>query len=132
MANEITKKFSKKYPFWKHDRWFSSGLSKLTAVFYPWYDAFSGMEKIKFHKYCLVILMVITKCGLFCLYMVFWSFYGSMICSKDNFCFHEPIFPRQIKVISYQSQFWGLRRKLALLFSKLQFFQIFSVISWAT
>ena len=35
----------KKYPFWKHASWFSSEVSKLTSVFYPWNDAFSGMKK---------------------------------------------------------------------------------------
>ena len=35
----------KKYPFWKHDSSFSSEVSKLTSVFYPWNDAFSGMKK---------------------------------------------------------------------------------------
>jgi hypothetical protein len=35
----------KKYPFWKHDSWFSSEVSKLTSVFYPWNDAFSGIQK---------------------------------------------------------------------------------------
>ena len=60
----------------------------------------------------------LTKCDLYCLYMVFWSFFWTVICTKDNFCFHEPIFYRQIKLISYRSQFWHLRRKLALLLSK--------------
>ena len=74
--------------------------------------------KIEFHKYCPVILIGLTKYGLYCLYIVFWSFFGTMICAKDNFCFHEPIFHRQIKLISYRSDFWHLRRKLSLLFSK--------------
>ena len=90
------------------------------------------MEKIEFHKYCPLILIVLTKCGLYCLYMVFWSFFGTMISTKDNFCFHEPIFHRQIKLISYRSEFWRLRRKPAFLFSKQPFFQNSLIIPWAT
>ena len=33
---------------------------------------------------------------------------------------------------SYRSEFWHLRRKLAVIFSKWLFFQIFLVISWVT
>mgnify|MGYP006903665086 CR=1 FL=1 len=32
----------------------------MDSVFYSWNDAFSGMEKIKFHKYCLVMVIVLT------------------------------------------------------------------------
>ena len=46
-----------------------------------------------------------------------------MICTKDNFCFHEPIFYRQIKLISYRSEFWHIRRKSAVLYSKWLFCQ---------
>ena len=56
-----------KWPFCKYDSWFSSLVSKLTSVFYPWNNAFSGMEKIYFHKYCPVIVIVLTKCSLYCL-----------------------------------------------------------------
>ena len=34
----------KKYPFWKHDSWFSTEVSKLTSVFYARNDAFSGVK----------------------------------------------------------------------------------------
>lgn len=40
----------KKYPFWKHDSWFSSEVSKLTSVFYPRNDAFSDMKKSYFKQ----------------------------------------------------------------------------------
>ena len=71
-------------------------------------------------------VLQILSCKTYCSHWM-WSFgmvwYGilillcPMICAKDNFCFHEPIFHRQIKLISYRSGFWDLRRKLALLFS---------------
>ena len=64
--------------------------------------------------------------------MIFWSFLGTMTYTKVNFCFHESIFQWQIKLISRRSQFWHLRRKTAVIFSKLQFFQNSLVISWAT
>ena len=53
-----------KWPFCKYDSWFSSLVSKLTSVFYPWNNAFSGMEKIDFHKYFPVIVIDLTKCSL--------------------------------------------------------------------
>ena len=37
------------------------------------------MEKIDFQKYCPLILISFIKCGLYCLYMVFWSFFGTMV-----------------------------------------------------
>ena len=93
--------------FWKYDSWFSSEVSKYTSVFYPWNDSFSGMENIEFPKHCHLILIVLTKCGLYCLHMVFWSFFfGTIKCTKDNFCFHKPIFDKQVKLISYPSEFW--------------------------
>ena len=45
------------------------------------------------------------------LYLLFWSFLGTMTYTKNNFCFHESIFQWQIKLISHQSEFWHLRRK---------------------
>ena len=117
VAHEITQEF-----------WKNSLLENMTASFLLrcqnllWYFTpemmhFQAWKKIEFHKYCPVILIFFTKYGLYCLYIVFWFLFG-MICTKDNFCFHEPIFHRQIKLISYRSDFWQLRRKLALLFSK--------------
>ena len=41
--------------------------NQLTSVFYPWNDAFLGMEKKYFHKYFPVILIDLTKCSLYCL-----------------------------------------------------------------
>ena len=61
-----------------------------------------------------------------------WSFFKTMTYTKDNFCFHESIFHRQIKLISYRSEFWRLRRKPAFLFSKQPFFQNSLIIPWAT
>ena len=43
---------------------------------------------------------------------------------NDIFCFKESIFQWQIKLISYRSEFWLLRRKSAVIFSKLIFFKI--------
>ena len=50
---------------------------------------------------------------------------GTMTYKQDNFCFHESIFHRQIKLISYRIEFWHLRRKPTLLFSKWPFFSKF-------
>ena len=60
----------------------------------------------------------------------FWGSLGTMTYKKDNFCFHESIFHRQIKLISYRSEFWQLRRKPALLFSKWLFVKNFFDESW--
>ena len=51
---------------------------------------------------------------------------------KDNFYFQESIFQWQIKPISNRSEFWHLRRKSAVIFSKWLLFQDSFLISWAT
>ena len=61
--------------------------------------------------------------------IIFWKHNKSRI--KDNVCFQKSIFQWQIKLISYWSEFWHLRRKSAVIFSKLLFFQNSLVISWA-
>ena len=83
---------------------FSSEVSKNTSVKYPWNDAFSGITKIDFYPYCLIIVVVLTKCSLYCIYMIFWSFMETMTYTKNNFCFHESIFQWEIKLISHQSE----------------------------
>ena len=64
--------------------------------------------------------------------MTFWSSFGTLTLTKDQFCFNKSIFQCQIKLISYRSQFWHLRRKPAVIFSKWLFFQNSLMISWAT
>ena len=122
----------KKQPFWKYDGWFSSEESKPTSVKYPWNHTFSGMTKIDFHQYCPTIFISLTKCSQYFLQRIFLSFFGTITWPKDIFCFHESIFQWQIKLISYRSEFWHLRRKPALLFSKWPFFQNSLIIPWAT
>ena len=67
-------------------------------------------------------------------FFLFFYFFLSFFCIKcwSTFCFHWPIFHEQIKLFSYRSQFWDLRRKSALIFSKGLFFQNSLVISSAT
>ena len=107
-------------------------MSKLTSVLYPWNDAFSGMKKNDFLKYCPLIVILLTKCRLYCLKLIFGSFFGTMTYTKCNFCSHESIFQREIKLISYRSNFSHLTRKPALKFLKWLFFQNSLVMSWAT
>ena len=45
MGHDSNKDFFLNWPFWKCDSRFSSEVSKLTSVLYPWNDAFSGMKK---------------------------------------------------------------------------------------
>ena len=61
------KKDFEKYQFWKYDSCFSSCVSKFTSVKYPWNVAFSDITKIDFYPYCLIIVIVLTKCSLYCI-----------------------------------------------------------------
>ncbi len=120
-----------KQTFWRNDSWFPLEVSKLTSVKYPWNQAFSGMKKNYFHQYCPILVIALTKCRLYCIQMIFWSLFGTITYPTDIFCFHESIFQWQIKLISYRSDFWHLRRKSVVIFSKWMFFQNSLVISWA-
>ena len=62
--------------------------------------------------------------------MTFWSSFGTITYTKDQYCFNESIFQWQIKLISYRSEFWHLRRKSAVVFLKWLFFQNSLAISW--
>ena len=128
VAHEIIKEFGKNSHF---ENMTAGSLLKLTSVFHPWNDTFSDMEKIDFHRYCPLIVIVLAKCSLYCIWMIFWSFLGTMTYTKDNFFLHESIFQWQIKLISHQSEFWHLRRKPAVIFSKWLFFQNSLGMSWA-
>ena len=95
---------------------------------------FSGMIFFGFffYQYGSLIVIVLTKFCLCGIWMIFWPFFGTITYPKDNFCFHESIFQWQIKLISYRSEFWDLRRKSAFILSKWLFFQNSLMISWAT
>ena len=89
-------------------------------------------EKRYFQQYCPLIVIILTKCIFYGIYIIFLSFFGAIRYSKDIFCFQESIFQWQISLISYRSGFWHLRRKPAVICSKCLFFQNSLVISWAT
>ena len=93
---------------------------------------FKHQKKNAFYQYGSLVVFVLTKCSLYGLYMIFWSFLRTIIYSKDNFCFKESIFQWHFRLISYRSEFFHLRRKSAVIFSKWLFFQNSLVISWAT
>ena len=112
---EITKEF-----------WKNSYFEKMTAGFHlgcqnwlQWNnfgkDAFSAMIFLIFTNIAPMIVIVLTKCSLCCI-----------------FCFHESMFQWQIKDISHRSEFWHLRRKSVNISSKRLFFQNSLVISWGT
>ena len=61
----------------------------------------------------------------------FGQFFWTIKWPKDIFHFHESIFQWHNKLISHRSQFWHLRKKPAVIFSKRMFFQNSLVISWA-
>ena len=50
----------------KNDSLFSSEVSKLTSVKYPWIDAFSGMKFTILTNIAPLIVIVLTKCSLYC------------------------------------------------------------------
>ena len=56
--------------------------------------------------------------------MIFWSFCGIITFQNDSLSFFESLFQLQIKLISYQSEFWDLRRKSGLIFKNGYFFKI--------
>ena len=114
----------KKLSFWRNYSRFSSEVSKLTSVKYPWNDAFSSMTKIDFYPYCPIIVIVLTKFSLYFIEIIFWSFFETIKYPKVIFCFLESLFYQQIKLISHRSVFWHTRRKTVVIFSKLKFFKI--------
>ena len=73
-----------------------------------------------FYQYGSLVIFVLTKCSLYGIYKIFWPFFGTITYSNTNFCFKESIFQWQFKLISYRSEFWLLRRKSAVIFSKLK------------
>ena len=77
---------------------------------------FRHEKKNVFYQYGFLVVFVLTKCSLCGIYMIFWSFFGTITYSNNTFCFKESIFQWQFKLISYRSEFWHLRRKLAHLF----------------
>jgi hypothetical protein len=89
-------------------------------------------EKKFLYQYGSLIVFVLIKLSLCSIYMIFWSFFGTIKYLNDNFWFKESIFQWQIKLFSYWSNFWHLIRKSAVRFSKLLFFQNSLVITWAT
>ena len=84
---------------------------------------FHTWKKKDFPQYCPLIVIILTKCILYGIYIMFLSFFGAITYSKDIFCFQESIFQWQISLISYRSDFWHLRGKAAVIFSKCLFFQ---------
>ena len=126
------KRILKKKPFWKYDSWFSSKKSKLTLANYPWNDAFSCKEKINFHKYCLLIVIVLAKCTLYFIWRILQPFLRIMTYKKGNACFLDLIFYRQIGLFLAEVIFWHLSRKKSVIFSKWLFFQKSLMMSSAT
>ena len=107
----------------KNDSWFSTDVSKLSSMKYTWNYAFSDMTFSMFTNISALIVIDLIKCSLYCIYMIFWLFLGTKTHPKDNFCLHESIFQWHIKLFSSRSEFWQIRRKTVLIFSKLLFFQ---------
>ena len=89
------------------------------------------LYKINFHKYCPLIVIVLAKCTLHCIWRIVKPFLRTMTYKKGNVYFHDLIFYRQIRLISCRSDFWHLRRKTAVIFSKWLFFQNCLGMSWA-
>ena len=119
----------KKEPIWKYDSWFPYDGEKLTSVKHHWNY---GRSEIVLYQYGSLIVFVLIKCSQHSIYMIFWSFFGTITYSNDKFCFKESIFRWQIKLISHRSEFCYLRMKSAVIFSKLIFFQNSLMISLAT
>ena len=57
--------------------------------------------------------------------MVLWSIFETITYSIDIFCSHVSIFQWQIKLTSHRSQFWHLRRKMVVIFSKIDILKKF-------
>ena len=115
VPHEITKEFWKNSHFENITAGFILRSQNLLWWNTPWKDAFSGMTFFIFTNIAPMIVIVLTKCSLCCI-----------------FCFHESMFQWQIKDISHRSEFWHLRRKSVDIFSKRLFFQNSLVISWGT
>ena len=60
-------------------------------------------KKKDFQQYCPLIVIILTKCILYGICIMFLSFFGAITYSKDIFCFQESIFQWQISLISYRS-----------------------------
>ena len=89
-------------------------------------------KKNVFYQYRSLVVFALTKCSLYGLYMIFWSFFGTITYSKENLCFKLSIFQWQIKLNSYLSEFWHLRRKSAVISSRWLFSQNSLMISLTT
>ena len=50
------------------------------------------MKKIILYQYGSLIVFVLIKCSLHSIYMIFWSFFGTIRYPNDNFCFKESMF----------------------------------------
>ena len=86
-----------------------------------------------FYQYGSLLVIVLTKCSLYGTYLDdILIIFGTIAYPKDNFYFQESIFQWQIKSISNLSEFWHLRRKSAVIFSKWLLIQNSFLISWAT
>ena len=123
-------KILKKDSFWKCDGWFSSEVSKPSSVKYPWNHTFSGTTLI-FTNIAPWYLFLSLNVVSIVFRWYFGHFFGTLTWTKDIFCLHELIFQWHNKLISHQGQFWHLRRKAAVIFSKRMFFQNSLMISWA-
>ena len=93
-------------------------------------------EKMHFQQWHFFIftsispLIVIVVCIISKWFLLL--FFRTIIYPKDNFCFHESIFQWQTKHISHQSEFWSLRRKPAVIFSKWLIFHNSFELPWTT
>ena len=105
--------------------------SEKISILKIWQLVFFWVVKIYFGKFLLKWCIFRHGKIRFSQIMIFWSFFRTMPYTKDNFCFNESIFQWQIKLISHRSEFWQLRRKPAVIFSKWIFFQNSLEMSWA-
>ena len=60
-------------------------------------------EKKDFQQYCPLIVIILTKCILYGIYIMFLSFFAAITYSKDIFCFQESIIQWQISLIFHRS-----------------------------
>ena len=131
MANGITKEFWKNIHFENMTAGFLQRCQNSLRRITPEMMHFHAWKKIDFHKYCLLIVIFLTKCTLYYIWRILQPFLRTMTYKKGNICFHELIFYRQIRLISCRSGFWHLRRKTAGIFSKWIFSPNSFWMSWA-
>ena len=99
-------------------------MSKHTSVKYHGKDVFSEMKSFIFTNMAPLIIIVLNKCSLSCIYMTFWWFFGTITIQTTFFTFMNQYFNDKSSIFLTEVNFDTLEGNQLSYFQNGLFFKI--------